>query len=58
MPVWLRWFDAALAGYFLGTLFAVFGIVHRYCVWLQRPSTAARLAGIDDPLWAPHPPSR
>jgi hypothetical protein len=36
----LRWFDAALAGYLLGTLFAIFGTVYRYAVWLQRPSTA------------------
>jgi hypothetical protein len=36
----LRWFDAALAGYLLGTLFAIFGIVYRYAVWLQRPPTA------------------
>src|SRR4029453_4187214 len=36
----LRWFDAALAGYLLGTLFAIFGTVYRYCVWLQRPPTA------------------
>jgi nitrate reductase gamma subunit len=36
----LRWFDAALAGYLLGTLFAVFGTVYRYRVWLRRPPTA------------------
>jgi len=36
----LRWFDAALIGYLFGTLFAVFGIVYRYAVWLQRPPTA------------------
>jgi hypothetical protein len=36
----LRWFDAALAGYLAGTLFAIFGTVYRYRVWLQRPSTA------------------
>lgn len=36
----LRWFDAALAGYLLGTLFAIFGTVYRYCVWLRRPPTA------------------
>lgn len=36
----LRWFDAALAGYLLGTLFAIFGTVYRYVVWLQRPPTA------------------
>ena len=36
----LRWFDAALAGYLFGTLFAIFGTVYRYCVWLRRPPTA------------------
>jgi nitrate reductase gamma subunit len=36
----LRWFDAALAGYLLGTLFAIFGTVYRYSVWLERPPTA------------------
>ncbi len=36
----LRWFDAALVGYLVGTLFAVFGIVYRYLVWLRRPPTA------------------
>jgi hypothetical protein len=36
----LRWFDEALAGYLLGTLFAIFGTVYRYSVWLQRPPTA------------------
>lgn len=36
----LRWFDAALAGYLLGTLLAVFAVVYRYLVWLQRPPTA------------------
>ena len=36
----LRWFDAALAGYLLGTLFAIFGTVYRYSVWLRRPPTA------------------
>jgi hypothetical protein len=36
----LRWFDAALAGYLFGTLFAVFGVVYRYRVWLRRPPTA------------------
>ncbi|MGH2689120.1 MAG: MFS transporter, partial [Actinomycetota bacterium] len=38
----LRWFDAALGGYLFGTLFAVFGVVYRYLVWLSRPP-AARL---------------
>lgn len=36
----LRWFDAALVGYLFGTLFAVFGVVYRYLVWLSRPPTA------------------
>ena len=36
----LRWFDAALAGYLLGTLLAVFAVVYRYLVWLRRPPTA------------------
>src|SRR5262245_57935915 len=36
----LRWFDAAPGGYLLGTLFAVFGTVYRYRVWLRRPPTA------------------
>ena len=36
----LRWFDAALAGYLLGTLLAIFGTVYRYSVWLRRPPTA------------------
>jgi hypothetical protein len=36
----LRWFDAALVGYFFGTLFAIFAVVYRYLVWLKRPPTA------------------
>ena len=36
----LTWFDAALVGYLFGTLFAIFGTVYRYVVWLQRPPTA------------------
>lgn len=36
----LTWFDAALIGYLFGTLFAIFGVVYRYTVWLQRPPTA------------------
>lgn len=35
----LQNFDPALSGYLIGTLFAVFGIVYRYSVWLQRPPT-------------------
>jgi hypothetical protein len=36
----LRWFDAALAGYLLGTLFAIFGTTYRFVVWSSRPPTA------------------
>ncbi|MCB9388050.1 MAG: MFS transporter [Acidimicrobiia bacterium] len=36
----LVWFDAALVGYLFGTVFAVFGVVYRYAVWLRRPPTA------------------
>src|SRR5262252_6910895 len=36
----LSHFDAALVGYTFATLFAVFGIVYRYSMWLQRPPTA------------------
>ena len=36
----LVWFDAALVGYLFGTIFAVFGVVYRYAVWLRRPPTA------------------
>lgn len=36
----LRWFDAALAPYLFGTLLAVFAVVYRYVVWLERPPTA------------------
>ena len=36
----LVWFDAALVGYLFGVIFAVFGVIYRYTVWLQRPSTA------------------
>jgi hypothetical protein len=35
----LQNFDAALVAYLFGTVFALFGIVYRYCVWLQRPPT-------------------
>lgn len=35
----LQNFDAALITYLFGTLFAAFGIVYRYSVWLQRPPT-------------------
>lgn len=36
----LAHFDAALVGYTFATLFAMFGIVYRYTMWLQRPPTA------------------
>src|SRR5690606_25316048 len=36
----LRWFDAALVPYLLGTLLAVFATIYRYIVWLRRPPTA------------------
>lgn len=35
----LQNFDAALVAYLFGTLFAIFGIVYRYSVWIQRPPT-------------------
>lgn len=35
----LQNFDAALIAYMFGTLFAIFGIVYRYTVWIQRPPT-------------------
>ena len=35
----LQNFDAALVTYLFGTVFAFFGIVYRYSVWLQRPPT-------------------
>lgn len=35
----LKWFDAALVGYLVGVLLAVFATVYRYLVWLQRPPT-------------------
>ncbi len=35
----LQNFDAALIAYLFGTLFALFGIIYRYCIWLQRPPT-------------------
>ncbi len=35
----LRHFDAALVGYTFSVLFATFGIVYRYSMWLQRPPT-------------------
>ncbi|HWG85375.1 MAG TPA: hypothetical protein VNT60_07850 [Deinococcales bacterium] len=35
----LKSFDGALAGYCFSALFATFGVVYRYAVWLQRPAT-------------------
>lgn len=35
----LQNYDAALIAYLFGTLFAIFGIVYRYTVWIQRPPT-------------------
>lgn len=35
----LAHFDAALVGYTFASLFATFGIVYRYAMWLQRPPT-------------------
>lgn len=32
-------FDAALIAYLFGCIFACFGVVYRYTVWLQRPPT-------------------
>lgn len=32
-------FDPALIAYLFGCIFACFGVVYRYCVWLQRPPT-------------------
>lgn len=32
-------FDAALIAYLFGCIFACFGVVYRYAVWLQRPPT-------------------
>jgi hypothetical protein len=36
----LSHFDAPLVGYTFAILFATFGIVYRYAMWLQRPPTA------------------
>lgn len=36
----LERFDAALVAYTFASLFALFGVVFRYALWLQRPSTA------------------
>ena len=47
----LTWFDAALVGYLMGTLFAIFGTVYRYVVWLRRPPTAKLNARGWELLW-------
>ncbi|WP_229829761.1 hypothetical protein, partial [Deinococcus ficus] len=38
-------FDGALAGYCFATIFALFGVVYRYVVWLQRPADLAPVFG-------------
>jgi hypothetical protein len=48
----LTWFDAALVGYLFGTLFAIFGTVYRYRVWLQRPPTRKLNERGWEALWA------
>lgn len=35
----MRWFDAALAGYLIDTVFAIFAVTDRYVVWLRHPPT-------------------
>ena len=35
----LKDFDSALAGYAVGTIFAVSGLVYRYTLWVTRPPT-------------------
>lgn len=47
----LTWFDAALVGYLMGTLFAIYGTVYRYVVWLRRPPTAKLNARGWELLW-------
>ncbi|HEY9900753.1 MAG TPA: hypothetical protein V6D00_16355 [Pantanalinema sp.] len=49
----LRGFDGALAGYLFSTLFALFGIVYRYVVWLQRPPTRLYWVRGWQLFWAP-----
>jgi hypothetical protein len=39
----LQNYDAALVAYLFGTLFAIFGVVYRYSVWIQRPPTKVYL---------------
>jgi hypothetical protein len=49
----LRGFDGALAGYLFSTIFALFGIVYRYVVWLQRPPTQVYWQRGWQLFWAP-----
>jgi hypothetical protein len=52
----LTWFDAALVGYLFGTLFAIFGVVYRYVVWLQAtPDGQAQPTRLGTPLAAREP---
>ena len=48
----LTWFDAALVGYLFGTLFAIFGTVYRYTVWMKRPPTRRLNQRGWEALWA------
>ena len=34
-----RWFDAALIGYAVGTIFALAAVIYKYTFWLMRPQT-------------------
>jgi hypothetical protein len=54
----LTWFDAALVGYLMGTLFAIFGTVYRYVVWMRRPPTAKLNARGWELLWRGRQPGR
>jgi hypothetical protein len=36
-----HWFDAALIGYAVGTVFAVAAVTYKYTFWLSRPQRAA-----------------
>lgn len=49
----LRGFDGALAGYCFATVFALFGVVYRYAVWLQRPATKLYWKRGWQLFWAP-----
>ena len=57
----LRWFDAALAGYLVGTLLAVFAVAYRYVVWIERPRRPSTFAIVRSPKRSDElrrPPSR